>query len=69
MCKHVQAKKGEVLTTPGMLEDYKKKPRHTKQKKKKKERKKNQDDTACNINCTLWKKKYKVGNVAYIRHM
>ena len=53
MCKRVQAKKGEVLTTLGMLEDYKKRPRHSKQKKK---RKKNQDDTACNINCTLWKK-------------
>ena len=39
MCKHVQAKKGEVLTTPGMLEDYKKKPRHSKQKKKKKRKK------------------------------
>ena len=35
MCKRVHAKKGEVLTTPGMLEDYKKKPRHSKQKKKK----------------------------------
>ena len=56
MCKRVHAKKGEVLTTPGMLEDYKKKPRHSKQKKKKK---KNQDDTACNINCTLWKKNTK----------
>ena len=34
MCKHDQAKKGEVLTTPEMLQDYKKKPRHSKQKKK-----------------------------------
>ena len=40
MCKLVQAKKGEVLTTPGMLEDYKKKPRHSKQKKKKKKERK-----------------------------
>ena len=38
MCKRVQAKKGEVLTTLGMLEDYKKRPRHSKQKKKKKEK-------------------------------
>ena len=36
MCKRVQAKKGEVLTTLGMLEDYKKRPRHSKQKKKRK---------------------------------
>ena len=35
MCKLVQAKKGKFLTTPEMLEDYKKKPRHSKQKKKK----------------------------------
>ena len=35
MCKCVQAKKGEVQTTPEMLEDWKKKPRHSKQKKKK----------------------------------
>ena len=35
MCKCVQAKKGEVLTTPEMLEDWKKKPRHSKQKKEK----------------------------------
>ena len=34
MCKRVQAKKGEVLTTPEMLQDYKKKPRHSKQEKK-----------------------------------
>ena len=34
MCKCVQAKKGEVQTTPEMLEDWKKKPRHSKQKKK-----------------------------------
>ena len=34
MCKRVQAKKGEVLTTPETLQDYKKKPRHSKQKKK-----------------------------------
>ena len=49
MCKLVQAKKGKFLTTPEMLEDYKKKPRHSKQIKK------NQDGTACNIYCTLWK--------------
>ena len=36
MYKRVQAKKGEVLTTPEMLEDCKKKPRHSKQKKKRK---------------------------------
>ena len=35
MCKLVQAKKGKFLTTPEMLEDYKKKPRQSKQKKKK----------------------------------
>ena len=40
MCKCVQAKKGEVQTTPEMLEDWKKKPRHSKQKKKKKKKKK-----------------------------
>ena len=34
MCKCVQAKKSEVLTTPEMLQDYKKKPRHSKQEKK-----------------------------------
>ena len=34
MCKRDQVKKDEVLTTPEMLEDYKKKPRHSKQKKK-----------------------------------
>ena len=34
MCKRVQAEKGEVLTTPEMLQDYKKKPRHSKQEKK-----------------------------------
>ena len=39
MCRLVQAKKGEVITTPEMLEDYKKKSIHSKQKKKKKERK------------------------------
>ena len=33
MCKCVQAKKGEVLTTLKMLEDYKKKPRYSKRKK------------------------------------
>ena len=49
MCKRGQVKKDEVLTTPEMLEDYKKKPRHSKQIKK------NQDGTACNIYCTLWK--------------
>ena len=49
MCKRDQVKKDEVLTTPEMLEDYKKKPRHSKQIKK------NQDGTACNIYCTLWK--------------
>ena len=38
MCKCVQAKKGEVQTTPEMLEDWKKKPRHSKQKKKKKKK-------------------------------
>ena len=40
MCKCVQAKKGEVQTTPEMLEDWKKKPRHSKQKKKKKNQRK-----------------------------
>ena len=35
MCKCVQAKKGKVLTTSKILEDYKKKPRHSKQKKRK----------------------------------
>ena len=49
MCKRDQVKKEEVLTTPEMLEDYKKKPRHSKQIKK------NQDGTACNIYFTLWK--------------
>ena len=49
MCKRDQVKKDEVLTTPEMLEDYKKKHRHSKQIKK------NQDGTACNIYCTLWK--------------
>ena len=39
MCKYVQAKKGEVQTTPEMLEDWKKKPRHSKQKKKKQKKK------------------------------
>ena len=34
MCKRDQGKKDEVLTTPEMLEDYKKKPRHSKQIKK-----------------------------------
>ena len=34
MCKRDQVKKDEVLTTPEMLEDYKKKPRHSKQIKK-----------------------------------
>ena len=33
--KRVQAKKSKVLTTPEMLEDCKKKPRHSKQRKKK----------------------------------
>ena len=33
MCKRDQVKKDEVLTTPEMLEDYKKKPRHSKKKK------------------------------------
>ena len=47
MCKRDQGNKDEVLTTPEMLEDYKKKPRHSKQIKK------NQDGTACNIYCTL----------------
>ena len=36
MCKRDQAKKSEVPTTPEMLEDYKKKPRHSKQKMKEK---------------------------------
>ena len=36
MYRLVQAKKGEVITTPEMLEDYKKKSIHSKQKKKKK---------------------------------
>ena len=54
MYKRVQATKGEVLTTPVMLEDYNKKPRHSKQKRK--EKKKNYDDTACNIYRILWKK-------------
>ena len=36
MCKRDQVKKDEVLTTPEMLEDYKKKPRHSKQKQKRK---------------------------------
>ena len=58
MCRLVQAKKGEVITTPEMLEDYKKKSIHSKQKKKR-ERKKNQDDTACNISRTLQKKNTK----------
>ena len=35
MCKQVQAKKGEVITNPEMLEDYKEKAGHSKQKKKK----------------------------------
>ena len=35
MCKRVQAKKGEVLTTPKMLEDQKKKPRNSKHKNEK----------------------------------
>ena len=52
MCKRDQATKGEVLPTREMLEDYKKKPRHSKQKKKKK---KNQDDTVCNIYRALQK--------------
>ena len=34
MCKRVQAKKGKNLTTPEMLEDFKKKPKQSKQKKK-----------------------------------
>ena len=37
MCKCVQAKKGKVLTTPKMLEDYKNKTK-TQQGKKKKEK-------------------------------
>ena len=36
MCKRVQAKKGEVLTTPEMLEECKMKPRHRKKKQKQK---------------------------------
>ena len=36
MCKQVQAKKGEVITNPEMLEDYKEKAGHSKQKKKRK---------------------------------
>ena len=32
MCKRVQAKKDKVQTPPEMLEDCKKKPRHSKQK-------------------------------------
>ena len=32
--KTCPGKEREVLTTPEMLEDYKKKPRHSKQKKK-----------------------------------
>ena len=40
MCKRDQAKKGEVLTTPEIMEDYKKQPRHSKQKKKKKRKEK-----------------------------
>ena len=35
MCKRVQAKKGKVLTTPEMLEDFKKKPRQRRQKNEK----------------------------------
>ena len=35
MCKRVPAKKGKVLTTPEMLEDFKKKPRQSKQKNEK----------------------------------
>ena len=35
MYKRVQAKKGKVLTTPEMLEDFKKKPRQSKQKNEK----------------------------------
>ena len=34
MCKRDPGKKDEVLTAPEMLEDYKKKPRHSKQIKK-----------------------------------
>ena len=36
MCKCVQAKNGKVLTTPEMLENFKKKPRRTNQKEKNK---------------------------------
>ena len=41
MCKRVHAKTGEVLTTPEMLEDCKKKPRHSQRKKKSYQRKVN----------------------------
>ena len=34
MCKYVQAKKGKVLTTPKMLEDYKNKIKTQQGKKK-----------------------------------
>ena len=33
-CKRIQTKEGEVLTHPEVLEDYKKKSRHSKQPKK-----------------------------------
>ena len=36
MCKCVQAKNVKDLTTPEMLENFKKKPRHTNQKEKNK---------------------------------
>ena len=50
-----------------MLEDYKKKPRHSKQKKKTKKRKIAMTQLATFIvHCG---KKYKEGNVAYIPHM
>ena len=35
MCKCVQVKQGEVLTTPEILKDCMKKPRHSKQKEEK----------------------------------
>ena len=41
MCKRVQAKTDEALTTPEMLEDCKKKQRHNQQKKKSYQRKVN----------------------------
>ena len=43
MCKRVQAKKGKVLTTPEMLEDFKKKPRQRRQKNEKLSKERHKD--------------------------